>query len=267
MTMDEMWPQELQIMARIEGGLEGELHRMLRHLYLAILKVDLMEDTAYLLQSVDQSDKVSCVFSWAEYLTLYSSMLLEEEQSRMLEEFSGYHLAELMQEGVSIYSRDYPYYKQGAVNWVTMTAYLDGIEEGLPTAYITAQVSCEDHFIKSLVDLYVYDKCDYFMYIDSQNSRYSLFSGQSKGLRLPPAPTRDYGEGLARYTEHFVVPEDREMVTRKMELGHILERLEEKGSIPSPAVLRTRSGDIPESGWNSATTTRRPRRCCCPAPI
>lgn len=87
----------------------------------------------------------------------------------------------------------------------------------------------QEHLLRSIIDLFVYNNCDYFIYLDAKQNRYTMFSGSQSGTPLPPSECLDYESELVKYARSFVVPEDQEKVIREMGLKRVIEQLEKNG--------------------------------------
>ncbi len=83
-----------------------------------------------------------------------------------------------------------------------------------------------DDLLKSIINLFVYNNCDYFIYLDAKRNRYTMFSGSKSGTPLPPSECTDYSSEIVKYANDYVVPEDRESVIREMRLDRVIEQLE-----------------------------------------
>ena len=205
---------------------ERELNHMLMHtlnqLFLATVLVNLLDDTAVILQSMGGADRVSTGKLWAECLEQYGQQYIGKEVRLP---FSSEKLLELYRAGEKNVSREMMCQLHGAAEWVTVDAYLYE-ENGTPYATVTVRKSSGDHLRNSIIDLYVYSTCDYFIYLDAKNNRYTSFSRRDDGTPLPPAICEDYATELVRYAQDYVVPEDREKVIFEMGLERVLERLE-----------------------------------------
>lgn len=111
---------------------------------------------------------------------------------------------------------------------VTIFAFKSDDKTENQCAYVMVRNAGGDYLLKSIVNQYVYDTCDYFIYLDAKNNSYTMFSGQA-GTPLPPAVCTDYEKAIVEYANAFVVEEDREMVIREMRLSRVLEEIEKNG--------------------------------------
>lgn len=78
------------------------------------------------------------------------------------------------------------------------------------------------------VDQYMYDNCDYFVFLDAKNSSYNMIHGQV-GTVLLPEVSRDYEKDMADYANTFVAEEDRERALREVRLDRVKDQLERYG--------------------------------------
>lgn len=213
----------------IDTHSQHELFEVLNQFFFSIIRVDLSTDTAFILQCRQQPDSISQEFNWTEYLNRYRSSLLIDDNSTSLERLSSKSLLDLSQKGENFLSVELSYLKDGAVNWITTSVFLRPADDNKIYAYLMARKSSEDHLLRSILDLYVYSNCDYFLYLDAKNNSYTMFSGTQNGTPLPPEISDDYATELVKYAENFVVPEDREMVIFEMSSDRMLKQLEKKG--------------------------------------
>lgn len=54
-------------------------------------------------------------------------------------------------------------------------------EDGSAYAYIFVRQNNEEHLLRSIIDLYVYSTCDYFIYLNARKNSYVMFSGNTAG--------------------------------------------------------------------------------------
>ena len=53
--------------------------------------------------------------------------------------------------------------------------------------------------LRAILDLYVYNTCDYFTYLDMCNGSYAVFSGSNSGTPLSPAVSNDCDTAIMDY--------------------------------------------------------------------
>lgn len=92
---------------------------------------------------------------------------------------------------------------------------------------ITSRNINEVKITKEIVKLFIYDNCDFFVYINAKNDSYDMFSSNSN-TPIPPFKTSCYSAELIKYNDTFVVPEERETVTKNMMLENVIKQLEDK---------------------------------------
>ena len=139
------------------------------------------------------------------------------------------HLQAEAESGEDSFMLDVSYIKKGRTNWLSIMVRMVEKDGGF-CAYVFVRRNNEEHLLKSIIDLYVYNTCDYFIYLDAKNNSYVMFSGSSSGTPLPPEICDDYAAALVDYARSFVVPEDQEMVIREMQIDRVLKQLEAHGS-------------------------------------
>lgn len=84
--------------------------------------------------------------------------------------------------------------------------------------------------LKSIVEQFVFQNFDYFMLLNVKNNSYTMFSGDTNGMPLPPVSSDDYTAEVARYNTKYVAKEEYERVTASMQIPHVIEMLEREPS-------------------------------------
>lgn len=210
-------------LADAKAGKNEDILWILNRFFFSVIQVDLLENTAYIMQSVDFPERIGQAFSWDEYLNAYQRFMRVEEFS----DFRSDSLLEKYHSGQKKFSKEIAYSDEESDEWLTMDAFLDE-KEGKPVAAVSVRKSSGDHLLKRIIDLYVYNTCDYFIYLDAKNNSYTMFSGSTDGTPLPPAICQDYATELVKYARDYVVPEDQEKVIYEMGIDRVLEQLEKK---------------------------------------
>lgn len=203
-----------------------ELLLALDQVFLSIVKLELDTGKSWLLQSKDQQNRQPYDFDWNTYLSFYHSVLEEDEADKLSEAFSLTKLTELWIAGNQIYRANFSCRLETGIDWLEMVAFFTA-DVQKPVVYIFTRQSRENYLLRRIIDLYVYDKCDCFIYLDAKNNSYTMFSGKRSGTPLPPEVCDDYSAEIIKYAEEYVVPEEREMVMREMSLDRVLEELEQ----------------------------------------
>ena len=202
----------------------AELIRATGQIYLAVAKINLDKNRVSILYSRDLPQNIGLEYDWTEYLEWYILHLQPADGPLLLENFSAPRLLERLRENEAQYVQEFCYYKNGAARWVTAQTFLQA-DDGGNHAYFTVWRTDDDHLLKSIVNRYVYNNCDYFIYLDAKNNSYTMFSGSTSGTPLPPRQCADYSAELVRYARQFVVPDDQDTVIREMQLERILDVL------------------------------------------
>lgn len=215
--------------ASLGREVERDLLEALNQMYYAVLRVAPEEDAVTVLQSRDHPENVGKKLQWSAYLEHYRSMLTENGKKKLQERLSCQALqaaAKSKGEGRPGFTLEVSYSAGGRTNWLTMPVLIKQQEDDDTAVYVFVRKSNDEHLLKSIIDLYVYNTCDYFIYLNAKNNSYVMFSGSDSGTPLPPAAGGDYEAALVDYARQFVVPEDQEMVIREMHIGRVLDQLE-----------------------------------------
>lgn len=208
--------------------IQAELSSAFKHLYLSIVRLDLNRDVACILYSKDRPENVGKEFSWKEYFTWYSNFMVDGDRPMACKNFSSKQLLAHWKSGERFFEMDAAFYGakgKGETAWMNLQAVLSEEGEEPPSAYVLIRHSGEEHLFKSIINQYVYSRCDYFIYLDAKNNKYTMFSGSGFGTPLLPMESSDYSSEIAAYAWNCVYPEDQEMVIGEMQLSRILEVL------------------------------------------
>ena len=200
-----------------------------RMMYYVLLRVEPNRDKVLILQSRNRPDRENTWMSWSKYLELCSGILSPKNRELLYQRLSCASLIKAAQMAEESFTLDIPYSRRGENNWLTVTTMLQSSGEGESCAYIFVRQTNDVHLLRSIIDLFVYNSCDYFIYLDAKKNSYVMFSGSTNGTPLPPAVCDDYETALVDYAREFVVPEDQEYTIEQMRIGRVLEQLEEKG--------------------------------------
>lgn len=155
-------------------------------MFYAVLQVDLVQDDVYILQSRDFPEKTNTSMRWEEYLRQYGCILTEEGRGKVCEKFSTKALLAVADSANGIFSLDVSY-KKGVNHQL---AHDHGErrrrEDGSAYAYIFVRQNNEEHLLRSIIDLYVYSTCDYFIYLNARKNSYVMFSGNTAARLCRP---------------------------------------------------------------------------------
>ena len=191
---------------------------------LSIARIDLMRNRITVLYSRDYPQNIGFEYCWTEYLDWYCSHLNLVDADLLRRSFLPAFQLERFSCGLVEFAQDFCYIREGVGCWATARIFLQAGDNG-PCAYFMVWRSDEDHLLKSIINQYVYNNCDCFIYLDAKNNRYTMFSGSTSGTPLPPAQGDDYQAEVERFVRCFVVPDDQETVIREMQLDRILDVL------------------------------------------
>lgn len=198
------------------------LMQVLNQAFFSILRINLSTGNAKIIHSIDFPQYVGAEVDWTNYLQNYRQFISAEE----LTSFELPQLRARYNTGQKSFLLDVPYTSHSTRKWMQVYGLISEDTAGIPYTTITIRGNTEDHLLKHIIDLYVYNTCDYFIYLDAKNNSYTMFSGTTNGTPLPPAKCEDYSSEVVKYANDYVVPEDREKVIYEMALDHILEQLE-----------------------------------------
>lgn len=206
----------------------GELAVILGQVYFSVLRVEPAYNRVLILQSKDRPDSVGTYMNWTAYLNIYASCLTESGQRIIRERLSCRRLAASAQNGEKRFSFDVSYIRGGHTNWMTVSVLFQWSGPHI-CAYIMTEQTNQEHLFKSIIDLYVYNTFDYFIYLDAKNNSYQIFNRTALGAPFLPAHCEDYAASVVNFVQGQVIAEDREMTFREMQLPHVIEQLERHG--------------------------------------
>lgn len=209
----------------------GDLSWILKDIYIGIIEVDLSDGSALVIQCSIKNDKAGKTLEWNYLMELFISSFIHPEDIEIVKSHFSYKglkkIEECGQKRMSVearYSRNGYHYE-----WVEISVLIPNEHHNKGRAYIMLREAAEQHLLKSIVDRYVYNNCDYFIYLDAKNNSYKMFSRIDSGTPLPPSKSLDYTRELQTFIKQYIVSEDQEMVIREMQLERVLEVLEKQG--------------------------------------
>lgn len=214
---------------KLKAGMYEDLRRAVNGMFYASLRVDILEDRVLVLQSRDCPQLEGRTLPWPDYLERYARIMTEESAGTLRRRLSREALLALAEKRHKPVMMDLSYRIHGQNDWISIIVQTWTEEDGRPLACVFVRQANEDYLQRRIIDLYVYNSCDYFIYLDARRNSYVTFSVTSSGTPLPPDRCEDYEAALVDYANSFVVPEDREMVIREMHLPRVLEQLERHG--------------------------------------
>lgn len=214
---------------RIDIDILSELYQVIHLLYHAVAKVDLKQHSAVILKSTRPSE-VGNEYNWEEYLQYYiDQYILPSDRKRAFGDFCSENLQKYAIEGKRSLVSDFSSYKIAPnEEHITLLAFMPNWENNDPSAYVLVRNIGDHDLLNSIVRQYVYDACDYFVYLDAKHNSYTMFSGQD-GTLLPPKICTDYEKEVVEFALAYAVEEDREMVIQEMMLSRVTEQLDKYG--------------------------------------
>lgn len=230
------------------AGLTAALGRR----FYSILRVDPARDTVLILQSRDYPQAVQTQMYWGTYLERYGGIVTPQGRERLQKRLSGPALLAAAANGEHSFSLEVPYLKGRRTNWLTIHAALDRQAGGELYADIFVRQSNNEHLLHSIIDMYVYNSCDYFVLLDIHNNSYMMINSNPLETARFSSVCDKYESALVEYARSFVVPEDQEAVIRKMGIDNVARQLEDKEVYSFTAGV-----EDPERGYTRKQLTYR----------
>lgn len=174
-----------------------------------------------------EKEKIGQIIPWTECLDYYvKSYLLPTDWQRAFECFGMEALKEYYRSGRISFSGDFSsVVTERTDGHMTVMVFVpqNGAKKGY--AYLLVRNASSDYLLRSIVQQYIYENCDYFIYLDAKNNSYNMFSGLET-TPLPPIHCTDYETEIVTYARAFVAEEDQDMVIANMHLANIIKQLE-----------------------------------------
>lgn len=203
--------------------LREEFIDLLNHVFLAVVRVDPSRDECQIFTGELQRHHGK-KFSYTALLRAFRRFLHRKDHARILHDLSLETLESYREHQAD--SIDFGYVTFGEERWLSVKVIAD---RDAPCIYLLIKRATAYQCLqKDISQMYVYDRYDYFIYLDTQANSYIMFGG-SDNKTLPPVICDDYESAIVSYAETFVPPEDREMVIREMHLDRVCEMLELHG--------------------------------------
>ncbi len=204
--------------------LQEEFLELVNHIFLAVVRVDPGRDACQIFTGASPRHRGK-KFAYTRLLHAFKRFLYRKDRERILTDLSLESLDAYKQHQTD--SIDFGYVIFGEERWLSVKVIAD---KDSPYIYLLLRRATAYQCLqKDISKMYVYDRCDYFIYLDTQTNSYIMFGG-SDNRTLPPVVCDDYDTAIVTYAETFVSPEDREMVIREMRLDHVCEMLEKSGT-------------------------------------
>lgn len=200
-----------------------EFLELLNHIFLAIVRVEPGRDECQIFTGSSPRHHGK-KFSYTTLLLAFQRFLYRKDRDRVLGDLSLEALEERGRRQSD--SIDFGYVIFGEERWLSVKVIAD---QDFPHIYLLLRRATASQCLqKDISKMYIYDRCDYFIYLDTQTNSYIMFGGSDNNT-LPPVVCNDYNKIIEVYAEKFVTPEDREMVVAEMRLDHVCEMLEKYG--------------------------------------
>lgn len=198
----------------------------LDQLCICICLIDLLPQTVLILYNSASPETAGNIYDWTVFLENYCRKHIEESyRPAVMKNFSIEELLYAYSHHRMDFTHDVHYQQQSsAPQWVSLSTRLTQINQR-PSSYFYVRKADELHLQKSIIDLFVYNKSDYFIYLDAKKNSYIMFSNTNVGSPLPQKYCDDYERECDRYAQKYIVEEDREMVICETRIKRILEKL------------------------------------------
>lgn len=110
-------------------------------------------------------------------------------------------------------------------SWIEVSLY--NIDDKT-RVYIIIKDIHDKKLLEGITERFVYQDCDYFIYLDMKADSYKMFSRSDNGTPLPPTVCNTYSTEIINYANNFVVDEDVAYTIDQMNLKTIEKALEYK---------------------------------------
>lgn len=84
----------------------------------------------------------------------------------------------------------------------------------------------EQKLLASIIDSFVYETSDYFLFVDAYNDKYTIYSSSSNGTPLPRVECESYTQEVHDYAKEHVVERDVDYIIEAMSIKKVLEFLD-----------------------------------------
>lgn len=189
----------------------------------SIIKLSLKTDLAKIIYTTEHPDKSGQECNWTECLDEHKGKVYYDDLCKIKSEA----LLNCYQSGEQNYLGNITFQNANVTNRIAIEVFFNNNNDEI-IAVIILRNNSRDHLQKHILQLYVYNRCDYFIYLNAKTNSYVMFSGATDGTPLPPAVCEDYSSEIVKYARDFVVPEDQDRVIYEMNLERVQEILEKK---------------------------------------
>lgn len=200
--------------------------------YSEVMEVDLEIRKLISIKSNLMPHKEGGVFDYFKAFKLFLDKLTDENDKRIVrEEFSVTALKSFIESGQRSRAIEVKIFvDETAYEWIELSVF-SILDDDLchKMVLVTIRNINEQKLLKGIVDKFVYENCDYFIYLDAKSDSYVMFSSSESGTPLPAIVCESYSAENIKHAELYVAAEDKSRIIREMELTNVLARLDESG--------------------------------------
>lgn len=218
----------LTMLKKLDIDVDSEVARFFTQVHHALVRINLVTGKALVIHSTIASE-VGGVYRWDEYLATHTQEFIHEsDQPRAIQNFGVRALKKNALAGQELCVMDFA--ARGLTSTREELSLISYIPPGHKNiAYFGVRSAVNNSIDNSIINQFVYQNSDFFLYIDATNNSYIRFSGERCGTALPPSST-NYSRDLRAYILSHVVPEDQALVLRELELAHMIRHLDRDGT-------------------------------------
>lgn len=110
-----------------------------------------------------------------------------------------------------------------------LTLYFTNLKQG-SYCYLVFTREQKSDILTAIAKRYIYDNCDYFIFLDGRRNSYVSFSVNKDSTTPPPFISDDYERDIVLYADTYVTQEERDHTIYEMMLARVTEQLDRKGS-------------------------------------
>ncbi len=199
------------------------LLKALNHVYICLGMIDIDEQKIKILHQVEHPNEVGLEFDYNQYINEHAEEF-GHISAAFLEHFYACELKNIFLGGRDHWELALP------DSSFKISFYTDATTQHLMGyLYIALTSDSSDDILRQITNAFVFNSCDYFIYLDPFKDTYFMFASSESGTPLPPSYCSSYSTELIKYADNYVVSEDRDMVIRKMSLPHVIAELNRNG--------------------------------------
>lgn len=220
--------ETLTMLKKLDIDTDSEVARFFTQVHHALVRINLATGKALIIHSYI-ADEVGGLYRWDDYLTTHTQAYVEaSDQPRAIQNFCVRALKKNALSGQELCVMDFA--ACGLTSrreHISLISYIPPGHKNI--AYFCVRSTVNNSIDSSIINQFVYQNSDFFLYIDATNNSYIRFSGERCGTALPPSST-NYARDLRAYILSHVVEEDQALVLRELELGHMVRHLDRDGT-------------------------------------